>query len=105
MVWDHVSAANALDLYLHKPCSKLNSGEKTAWKIAKKTRGKMEATEVAGLSSNHVKEIIACKQVPFSQASDFLSGKVTDEHGDNFCSQEALLMMRNQLDYDFSDNK
>ncbi len=65
----------------------------------------MEATEAAGLSSNCVKEILACKRVPFSQASDFLSGKVMDERGDNFCSQEALLMMRNQLDDDSSDDK
>jgi hypothetical protein len=55
----------------------------------------MEAMEAAGLSSNRVKEILASKQVPFSQASDFPSGKVTDERGDNFCSQDALLMMRN----------
>ncbi len=98
-------AANALDLSLHKPRLELNSAEKTAWKTAKKTRGKMEATEADGLSSNRVKETLACKQVPFSQASDFLSGKVTDERGDNFCSQEDLLMMRNQLDDDSSDDE
>ncbi len=102
MIWDRVFAANALDLSLHKPRSDLNSEEKTARKT---TRGKMEATEAAGLSSNRVKEILACKRVPFSQASDFLSGKVTDERGNNFCSQEALLMMRNQLDDDSSDDK
>jgi hypothetical protein len=105
MIWDCVFAANALDLSLHKPCSELNSEEKMARKVATKTRGKMEATEAAGLSSNCVKEILACKQVPFSQVSDFLSGRVTDKRGDNFCSQEALLMMRNQLDDDSSDNK
>jgi hypothetical protein len=103
-IWDRMLAANALDLSLHKPCSELNAEEKTAWKTAKKTR-KMEAKEAAGLSSYYVKEILACKQVPFSQASDFLSGRVTDERGDNFCSQEALLMIRNQLDDDSSDNK
>ncbi len=65
----------------------------------------MEAMEAADLSSNCVKEILAYMQVPFSQASDFLSGKVTDEHGDNFCSQKALLMMRNQLDDDSSDDE
>jgi hypothetical protein len=105
MIWDCVFAAKALDLSFHKPRSEPYSEEKMARKTAKKTRGKMEAMEAAGLSLNHVKEILAYKQVPFSQASDFLSGKVTDERGDNFCSQEALLMMRNQLDDDSSDNK
>jgi hypothetical protein len=94
-----------LDLSLHKPHLELNSEEKTGWKTAKKIRGKMKAMEAADLSSNWVKEILACKQVSFSQASDFLSGKVMDKRGDNFCSQEALLMMRNQLDDDSSDNK
>jgi hypothetical protein len=61
MIWDHVFAANALDLSSHKPCLDLNSAEKTAQKTAKKTRGKMEAMEAAGLSSNQVKEILACK--------------------------------------------
>ncbi len=105
MIWNRVFAANALDLSLHKPHLELNSEEKTAWKTAKKTRGKMKATEAADLSSNWVKKILACKQVSFSQASDFLSGKVTDKRGDNFCSQEALLMMRNQLDDDSSENE
>jgi hypothetical protein len=68
MIWDCVFAANALDLSLHKPHLELNSAEKTARKTAKKIRGKMKATEVAGLSSNRVKEILACKQVPFRQA-------------------------------------
>jgi hypothetical protein len=93
------------DLSLHKPRPELNSEKKMAQKTAKEVRGKMEATKVAGLSSNRVKVILACKQVPFSQGSDFLSGKVTDKRGDNFCSQEALLMMKNQLDDDSSDNK
>jgi hypothetical protein len=65
----------------------------------------MEAMEAAGLSSNRVKETLACKQVPFSQASDFQSGKVMEKRGDNFCSQEALLMMRNQLDDDSYDDE
>ncbi len=41
----------------------------------------------------------------FPSGIDFLSSKVTDERGDNVCSQEALLMMRNQLDDDSSDDK
>jgi hypothetical protein len=86
MIWDGVFAANALDLSLHKPRSELNSAEKTPRKTAKKMRGKMDATETAGLSSNRVKEILACKRVPFSQAANFLSGKVMEEGGDNFCS-------------------
>ncbi len=104
MIWNRVFAANALDLSLHKPRLELNSEAKTAWETAKGTRGKMEGTEAAGLSSNRVKEILACKRVPFSQASDFLSGKVTDKCGDNFFSQEAL-MIRNQLDDDSSDDE
>jgi hypothetical protein len=88
MIWDRVFVANALDLSLHKPCLELNSEEKTAWKTAKEMRGKMEAMEVAGHSSNRVKEILACKQVPFSQASDFLSSKVTDERDIIFAARK-----------------
>jgi len=67
----------------------------------------MEATELAGLCSNRVKEILACKRVPFSQASDYQSqsGKVADERGDKFCSQDTLRMIRNQLDDDSSDDE
>ena len=60
---------------------------------------------MAGICSNHVKEILACKQVPFSQAADYLCGRVTDKRGDNFCSQDSLPMIRNQLDDDSSDDK
>ena len=84
MIWDRMFRANALDLSLHKPCSELNTKEKKARKTAKYTRAKMEATELAGLCSNRVKEILACKQVPFSQASDYQSGKVADKRGDKF---------------------
>ena len=97
--------ANALDLSLHKPRSELNAKEKKAWKTAKNTRAKMEATELAGLCSNCVKKILACKRVPFSQASDYQSGKVADERGDKFCSQDALQMIRSQLDGDSSDDE
>jgi hypothetical protein len=100
MIWDHMFGANALDLSLHKPCSELNAEEKKARKTAKNMRAKMEATELAGLCSNRVKEKLACRRVPFSQASDDQSGKVADERGDKFCSQDALRMIRNQLDDD-----
>ena len=79
--------------------------EKKARKTATNTRAKMEAIELAGLCSNRVKEILACKRVPFSQASDYQSGKVADERGDKFCSQDALRMIRNQLDDDSSDDE
>ena len=105
MIWDRMFGANALDLSLHKPRSELNAEEKKARKTAKNTRAKMEAIELAGLCSNRVKEILACKQVPFSQASDYQSGKVADELSDNCCSQDALLMIRNQLDDDSSDDE
>jgi len=105
MIWDCKFGANSLDLSLHKPHSELNAKEKKSWKTAKNTRAKMEATELAGLCSNRVKEILACKQVPFSQASDYQSGRVADELGDNFCSQDALKMIRNQLDDNSSDDK
>jgi hypothetical protein len=68
----------------------------------------MEAMVAAGLSNNRVKEILACKLVPLSQGTDFLEGKVTvtDERGNNFCSQDApLLMLRNQLDDDSSEDE
>ena len=65
----------------------------------------MEATELAGLCSNHVKEILACKQVPFSQASDYQSGRMAAKLGDIFCSQDALLMFRNQLDDNSTDDE
>ncbi len=71
MIWDRVFASIALDLSLHKPQLELNSEEKTARKTATKREKKMEATEAAGLSSNCVKEILACKRMPFSQASYF----------------------------------
>ena len=87
------------------PRSELNAEEKKARKTAKNTRAKMEATELAGLCSNRVKEILACKQVPFSQASDYQSGKVADKRGDKFCSQDALRMIRNQLNDDSSDDE
>ena len=86
MIWDRMFGANALDLSLHKPRSELNAEEKKARKTAKNTRAKMEATELAGLCSNRVKELLACKRVPFSQGSDHQSGKVADECGDKFCS-------------------
>ena len=74
--------------------------EKKARKTATNTRAKMEATELAGLCSNCVKKILACKRgVPFSQASDYQSGS------DKFCSQDALRMIRNQLDDDSSDDE
>ena len=44
MIWDRMFGANALNLSLHKPCSELNTEEKKAWKTAKNTRAKMEAT-------------------------------------------------------------
>ena len=97
--------SKSLDLSLHKPRSELNAEEKKAWKTAKNARAKMEATELAGLCSNRVKEILACKQVPFSQASDYQSGKVADKRGDKFCSQDALRMIRNQLNDDSSDDE
>ena len=100
MIWDRMFGANALDLSLHKPCLELNAEEKKAPKTAKNTRAKMEATELAGLCSNCVKKILACKRgVPFSQASDYQSGS------DKFCSQDALRMIRNQLDDDSSDDE
>ena len=105
MIWDRMFGANALDLSLHKSRSELNAEEKMARKTAKNTRAKMEAIELAGLCSNRVKEILACKRVPFSQASDYQSGKVADERGDKFCSQDALRMIRNQLDDDSSDDE
>ena len=105
MIWDRMFGANALDLSLHKPRSELNAKEKKARKTAKYMRAKMEATKLAGLCSNRVKEILACKQVPFSQASDYQSGKVADKHGDKFCGQDALRMIRNQLDDDSSDDE
>ena len=106
MIWDRMFGANALDLSLHKPCLELNAEEKKAPKTAKNTRAKMEATELAGLCSNCVKKILACKRgVPFSQASDYQSGKVADDRGDKFCSQDALRMIRNQLDDDSSDDE
>jgi hypothetical protein len=77
----------------------------TARKTAKKTTAKMEATVAAGLSNNRVKEILACQRVPLSQGTDYLEGKVTDERGNNFCSQDALLMLRNQLDDDSADDE
>jgi hypothetical protein len=105
MIWDRMFGANALDLSLHKSRSELNAEEKMARKTAKNTRAKMEAIELAGLCSNRVKEILACKQVPFSQASDYQSGKMGDKRGDKFCSQDALRMIRNQLDDDSSDDE
>ncbi len=84
MIWDRMFGANSLDLSLHKPRLELNAEEMKARKTAKNTRAKMEATELAGLCSNCVKEILACKRVPFSQASDYQSGGVVDELGDNF---------------------
>ena len=104
-IWDRMYGANARDLNLHKPCAELSAAEKTARKTAKKTTAKMEATVAAGLSNNRVKEILACKRVPLSQGTDYLEGKVKDECGNNFCSQDALLMLRNQLDDDSSKNK
>ncbi len=95
LIWDPMFGANALDLSVHKPRSELNAKEKKTRKTAKKTRAKIKATELAGLCSNCVKEILACKRVPFSQASDYQCGRVADEHGDNFCSQDTLLMIRN----------
>ena len=63
----------------------------------------MESTDESDLAGNRVKEILACKVVPFSQATDFLEGRVADEHGNNFCSQDALLVLMNQMDDDSSD--
>jgi hypothetical protein len=60
---------------------------------------------LAGLCFSRVKEILACKRVPFSQAPDYQSGRVADKLGDNFCSQDALLMIRNQLDDDSFDDE
>ena len=56
----------------------------------------MESTDESDLAGNRVKEILACKGVPFSQATDFLEGRVVDDHGNNFCSQDTLLILRNQ---------
>jgi hypothetical protein len=104
-IWDRMYGANARDLNLHKPRAELSAAEKTARKTAKKTTAKMEATVAAGLSNNRVKEILACQRVPLSQGTDYLEGKVTDERGNNFCSQDALLMLRNQLDDNSSKDK
>jgi hypothetical protein len=65
----------------------------------------MEAADSAGLSSNCAKEILACKGVPLSQLTEYLEGRATDELGNNFCCQDALLMLRNQLDDDSSDDE
>ncbi len=59
IIWDRMFGANALDLSLHKPRLELNAEEKKAGKTAKNTRAKMEATELAGLCSNRVKEMLA----------------------------------------------
>jgi hypothetical protein len=66
--------------------------------MAKNTRTKMEVTNVSGLAGNRVKEILACKGVLLSRATDFLEGGVSDSHGKNFCSQDTLLMLRNQME-------
>ena len=90
---------------LHKPREELSGAEKKARRTAKATRTKMEAADAAGLSSNRVKEILACKGVPLSQSTEYLEGRATDELGNNFCSQDALLMLRNQLEDDSSDDE
>ena len=90
--------ANTRDLNLQKPCAELSATKKIARKKAKDTRTKMEATDVSGLSGNHVKEILACKGVHLSQLTDFLEGRVLDSHRKIFYSQDTLLMLRNQME-------
>jgi hypothetical protein len=68
MIWDRMFGTNALDLSLHKPRSELNAEEKKARKTAKNTRAKMEATELAGLCSNRVKEILAGVFLPLPRS-------------------------------------
>jgi hypothetical protein len=97
--------ANARDLNLQKPRAELTATKKIARKKAKDTRTKMEATYVSGLSGNRVKEILARKGVPLSQATDFLEGRVLDSHGKNFCSQDTLLVLRNQMEDNSSDKE
>jgi spore maturation protein CgeB len=104
-IWDRVFGANARDLNLNKTREELSDAEKKAQRTSKATRTKMEAADAAGISSNCVKEILACKGVPLSQSTEYLEGRATDELGNNFCSQDALLMLRNQLEDNSSDDK